>query len=145
MRRTCWVDRYILCNGGKGKYVCVYVCAHGVVSCKCMAVWSVRPELYLTVTPSFSSTRTPFSRYSSRVSQKLSLSFMMSASTAPPRNTMCFRLGGSSMRILNFYKTGQRAIKKQPQQKGTATGKIVTGVRMFFSHINHCGFSRSSV
>ena len=63
----------------------------------------VRPVLYLTVTPSFSSTRTPFSWYSSRVSQKLSLSFMMSASTAPPRNTMCFRLGGSSIRILNFY------------------------------------------
>ena len=27
---------------------------------------------------------------------------MMSASTAPPRKTMCFRRGGSSIRILNF-------------------------------------------
>lgn len=79
-------------------YSCVCVCI--IMSCGC----SVRPVLYLTVTPSFSSTRTPFSWYSSRVSQKLSLSFMMSASTAPPRNTMCFRLGGSSIRILNFYR-----------------------------------------
>lgn len=78
-------------------YVCVFVC-------------SVHLELYLTVTPSFSSTRTPFSWYSSRVSQKLSLSFMMSASTAPPRNTMCFRLGGSSIRILNFCDTRGRDI-----------------------------------
>lgn len=58
--------------------------------------------IYLTVTPSFSRTRIPFSWYSSRVIQKLSLSFMMSASTAPPKNTMCLRRGGSSMRILNF-------------------------------------------
>ena len=57
---------------------------------------------YLTVTPSFSNTRVPFSSYSSRVIQKLSLSFMMSASTAPPRNTMCLRRGGSSILILNF-------------------------------------------
>lgn len=78
--------------------ICVFICL-------CVCVCSVRPELYLTVTPSFSSTRTPFSWYSSRVSQKLSLSFMMSASTAPPRNTMCFRLGGSSIRILNFCET----------------------------------------
>ena len=28
----------------------------------------------------------------------------MSASTAPPRKTMCFLLGGSSIRILNFCK-----------------------------------------
>lgn len=81
----------------------------------CEVVLSVL-VLYLTVTPSFSSTRTPFSWYSSRVSQKLSLSFMMSASTAPPRNTMCFRLGGSSIRILNFYEMEEhRGIIKSSQ------------------------------
>lgn len=64
--------------------------------------------VYLTVTPSFSSTRTPFSWYSSLVSQKFSLSFMMSASTAPPRNTMCLRRGGSSIRILNFCRVVHR-------------------------------------
>ena len=29
--------------------------------------------------------------------------FMISARTAPPRKTMCFLRGGSSIRILNFY------------------------------------------
>ncbi|KAF3837206.1 hypothetical protein F7725_004670 [Dissostichus mawsoni] len=52
---------------------------------------------------SFCSAPTPFSSYSALLSQKDSLSFMMLASTAPPRNTMCLRRGGSSMRILNFY------------------------------------------
>lgn len=70
-----------------------------VCVCGCVCV------IYLTVTPSFSRTRVPFSWYSSLVIQKLSLSFMMSASTAPPKNTMCLRRGGSSMRILNFYKS----------------------------------------
>ena len=28
---------------------------------------------------------------------------MMSARTLPPRNTMCFRRGGSSIEILNFF------------------------------------------
>lgn len=45
----------------------------------------------------------PFSWYSSRVIQKFSRSFMISANTAPPKNTMCLRRGGSSIRILNFY------------------------------------------
>lgn len=109
-QRGTGINRYILCDVGKGwkcvcmscmcVFVCIFMCVCVCVSCGC----SVRPVLYLTVTPSFSSTRTPFSWYSSRVSQKLSLSFMMSASTAPPRNTMCFRLGGSSIRILNFYR-----------------------------------------
>lgn len=55
-----------------------------------------------TDTPNFSRTLRPFSWYSSRLIQKAGLSFMMFASTAPPRNTMCLRLGGSSIRILNF-------------------------------------------
>lgn len=37
-----------------------------------------------------------------RTHQNDSIPFMMSARTAPPRKTMCLRLGGSSMRILNF-------------------------------------------
>jgi hypothetical protein len=36
---------------------------------------------------------------------------MMSASTAPPRNTACFRRGGSSIRILNFCACRQRALR----------------------------------
>ena len=60
-------------------------------------------SFYLTPPPSFCSTPRPFSSYSALLSQKESLSFMMLASTAPPRNTKCLRLGGSSMRILNFY------------------------------------------
>lgn len=92
------INRYILCDVGEGEMCVCHVCM-----CVCLCVRSVRPVLYLTVTPSFSSTRTPFSWYSSRVSQKLSLSFMMSASTAPPRNTMCLRRGGSSILILNFW------------------------------------------
>lgn len=71
------------------------------------ACWHMRcPSgfyFYLTPPPSFCSTPRPFSSYSALLSQKESLSFMMLASTAPPRNTMCLRLGGSSMRILNFY------------------------------------------
>ena len=51
---------------------------------------------------SLSSTPKPFSSYSERSIQKLSLSFMMSARTEPPRKTMCLRRGGSSIRILNF-------------------------------------------
>lgn len=72
--------------------------------------------LYLTLTPSFSSTRIPFSWYSSLVIQKLSLSFMMSASTAPPRNTICLRRGGSSIRILNFFHLRWEEGKKQHKQ-----------------------------
>lgn len=44
----------------------------------------------------------PCSAHSSRVTQNSCLFFMMSASTAPPKKTMCFRRGGSSMRILKF-------------------------------------------
>ena len=57
---------------------------------------------YVLCTPSFWSTRKPCSWYSALDIQNDSLSFIMSASTAPPRNTMCFRRGGSSIRILNF-------------------------------------------
>ena len=116
--------------------VCVCVC---VCVCVRVVAWSVRSGLYLTVTPSFSSTRTPFSSYSSRVSQKLSLSFMMSASTAPPRNTMCFRLGGSSMRILNFYETrGQRHLEGDTERGHLLFGCYSTRVR----HRSNC-FSMS--
>lgn len=59
-------------------------------------------EVIYTLTPSFSMHFVPFSWYSCLDIQKVSLSFMMSARTAPPRNTMCFRRGGSSIRILNF-------------------------------------------
>jgi len=61
-----------------------------------------------TLTPSFFITPTPCSSYSARVIQNSSRSFMISARTAPPRNTMCFRRGGSSMRILNFYNTNHQ-------------------------------------
>jgi hypothetical protein len=43
--------------------------------------------------------------------ERETLLLTMFASTAPPRKTMCRRLGGSSMRTLNFYRllvyTGQ--------------------------------------
>ena len=61
-------------------------------------------SFYFTLTPSFSRHRNPFSSYSCLEIQKSSRSFMMSARTAPPRNTMCLRRGGSSMRILNFWR-----------------------------------------
>lgn len=54
--------------------------------------------------PSLSSDRAPCSNHSSRDIQKSSRFFMMSARTAPPRKTMCFRRGGSSMRILKFWR-----------------------------------------
>ncbi len=109
------VLKYILINWRKP--LCVYaakmppcdwececnVVCDGLFACVCVYVYVC--VIYLTVTPSFSRTRVPFSWYSSLVIQKLSLSFMMSASTAPPKNTMCLRRGGSSMRILNFYKS----------------------------------------
>lgn len=44
----------------------------------------------------------PCSCHSCLLIQKLSLSFMMSANTAPPRKTMCFRRGGSSTLSWNF-------------------------------------------
>ena len=53
--------------------------------------------------PILRSTRGPSSSYSARVIQNSGLSFIMSASTDPPRNTMCLRRGGSSMLILNFF------------------------------------------
>ena len=68
----------------------------------------IKGGVYFTATPSFSKTLRPFSWYSSLVIQKESLSFMMSVRTAPPKNTMCLRLGGSSIRILNFYKRKER-------------------------------------
>ncbi len=89
------VLKYILINWRKPLCLC----------CQNATLWLGVCVIYLTVTPSFSRTRVPFSWYSSLVIQKLSLSFMMSASTAPPKNTMCLRRGGSSMRILNFYKS----------------------------------------
>ena len=49
-----------------------------------------------------STSETPFSSYSAFVIQKASLSFMMSASTEPPKKTMCLRRGGSSIRNLSF-------------------------------------------
>ncbi len=52
--------------------------------------------------PSLSSARMPCSSHSAFVTQNCSLSIMISASTAPPRKTMCFRRGGSSIRILKF-------------------------------------------
>lgn len=88
--------------------LCVFMLSkcHPVTGSVSTSVWCFvcMCVIYLTVTPSFSRTRMPFSWYSSLVIQKLSLSFMMSASTAPPKNTMCLRRGGSSMRILNFYR-----------------------------------------
>ena len=52
--------------------------------------------------PSLSKDLMPCSSHSSRDTQKSSLVFMISARTAPPRNTICFRRGGSSILILNF-------------------------------------------
>lgn len=52
--------------------------------------------------PSFSSTLVPSSSHSALVTHMLSLSAMMLARTAPPRNTMCRRRGGSSIRTLNL-------------------------------------------
>lgn len=57
---------------------------------------------------SLSRTLSPFSWYSCRNIQKSSLSFMMSARTEPPRNTICLRRGGSSIRILNFCNKKKR-------------------------------------
>merc|ERR1719357_1819344 len=52
--------------------------------------------------PSLSRHASPFSSYSALVIQNSSLSFMTSASTAPPMNTISFLLGGSSILILNL-------------------------------------------
>ena len=57
-----------------------------------------------SVRPSLSREAVPCSNHSSRDIQNSFLPFMISASTAPPRNTMCFRRGGSSILILNFCK-----------------------------------------
>src|SRR5690606_34945273 len=53
--------------------------------------------------PSFSRTLGPCSSHSCFVTHMLSLSAMMLASTAPPRNTMCLLRGGSSIRTLNLF------------------------------------------
>jgi hypothetical protein len=63
--------------------------------------------------PSLSKARIPCSYHSSLDTQNSSRPFMMSAKTAPPRKTMCFRRGGSSMRILNFYKKNINKKKKE--------------------------------
>ena len=52
--------------------------------------------------PSFAKILIPCSSYSALDIQNSSLSFIISARTAPPKKTMCFLLGGSSIRILNF-------------------------------------------
>ena len=52
--------------------------------------------------PSLSRAEIPSSNHSSRDIQNSFLPFMISANTAPPKNTMCFRRGGSSILILNF-------------------------------------------
>lgn len=52
--------------------------------------------------PSLSRARGPCSCHSSREIQNSSRFFIISASTAPPRKTICFRRGGSSIRILNL-------------------------------------------
>ena len=57
---------------------------------------------YSLLGPNFSRTLLPFSSYSAFVIQNSSLSFMTSARTAPPMNTMSFLLGGSSILILNL-------------------------------------------
>ena len=66
---------------------------------------------------SLSRTRMHRSRYSSLDIQNDSLSFMTSARTAPPINTMSLRRGGSSMRILNFCPSvrppTRQALKKE--------------------------------
>ena len=54
--------------------------------------------------PSLSRAAIPCSNHSSRDIQNSFLPFMISANTAPPKNTMCFRRGGSSILILNFCK-----------------------------------------
>ena len=57
---------------------------------------------FILLDPVYPKPLTPCSSHSCFVTQNASLSFMISAKTAPPRNTMCFRRGGSSMRILKF-------------------------------------------
>merc|ERR1711962_1230418 len=52
--------------------------------------------------PSLSRQASPFSSYSALVIQNSSLSFMTSASPAPPMNPISFLLGGSSILILNL-------------------------------------------
>ena len=54
--------------------------------------------------PSLSRAAAPCSNHSSLDIQNSLLPFMISANTAPPKNTMCFRRGGSSILILNFCK-----------------------------------------
>jgi hypothetical protein len=56
----------------------------------------------LSPRPSLSRALGPCSNHSSREIQNSCLFFMMSANTAPPKKTMCFRRGGSSILILNF-------------------------------------------
>ena len=52
--------------------------------------------------PSLSRAAVPCSNQSSRDIQNSFLPFIISANTAPPKKTMCFRRGGSSILILNF-------------------------------------------
>lgn len=81
------------------------------------AGWFIHSFIYLTAPPSFCSDARPFSWYSALLSQNESLSFMMLASTAPPRNTICFRLGGSSIRILNFLGLGWSTKQRNKQTR----------------------------
>jgi len=78
--------------------------------------------------PSLSRARTPCSSHSCFVIQKLSLFFMISASTAPPKKTMCLRRGGSSIRILKFYSR-----KKKGNDKGNASPSISMSARYSIS------------
>src|SRR5271154_876155 len=63
-------------------------------------VFSIRQFFYLG--PSFSSTLGPCSCHSRFEIHMSSLSAIIFASTAPPRNTICLLLGGSSIRTLNL-------------------------------------------
>lgn len=69
-------------------------------------------ESYSARLPSLLSTPTPLSWYSALLIQNASLSFITSARTAPPMNTMSFRRGGSSIRILNFWKKNEKQWQK---------------------------------
>lgn len=98
------------------------------------------PSLYLTPPPSFCSAAGPFSSYSALLSQKDSLSFMMLASTAPPRNTMCLRRGGSSMRIRNFCagRMGQKLEVLEPRGSLHDCASILLTKRYSFTEKCRC-------
>ena len=78
--------------------------------------------------PSLSRAAIPCSNHSSRDIQNSFLLFMMSANTAPPKNTMCFRRGGSSILILNFCE-GFRSLSRSKGQVGWC-GKPLTFKRV---------------